>query len=272
MKNSTGHYLKLISVFMGIALTSACADRGNSDDEGLAQITHENASEIAGTSYNRSTTYNGSTTLGFTEKGTTLSRSLTIPVVFNSDSRSTDTRVAQTLACPDGGSITIISTDDLNGDGDIDAAKFRANNCYEAGSLIDGELRYEVTSTSAEDEIVLNSEHLSITYQSETTIIDNMRISITVSNTGFSADYDMELTSSEGKVIIKTDPPFTGSGSSVNYPDTGKMTIRGANGSSIILDADTGLNPIVQVTVSDGVSTQSHTVSWISLSYSEFSL
>jgi hypothetical protein len=266
MKYSTFHYLKPISIATSIALISACSSGGNSGGESLVQITHENAGEISGHSYN------GSITSASAGQENTSSRSLTIPVNLNSDSRSTSTRTIQTKACSGGGSITILSTEDLDGDNELDAFKVQAHSCKIGSTLIDGDLSYKFTETYEGEIFELDSKHLSITDQNEKFVADNMHVRITESNTGFSDDYDMELTSSEGKVIIETDPIFIGTSPSSNYPDTGKMTVRGANGSFILLNADTGANNTVQVTVNDGTTSRSNTVDWEELSSDEFSL
>jgi hypothetical protein len=268
MKNSILHNVIPLSAAISIALLSGCqesSDGGKSGGEQMIQITHDNARGLSGRSVNSS-----SSSTSILDKKTASGRTINaeLKAMIPRASSQSSTTQNNTIKCDNGGTITILSTDDLNGDGEIDAFEAQIDNCKtDDGTETNGDLSLKSTRTSTSEKTILTSKQLSITDQGETTTLENMQMAMTNSKTGYTYDFDTNLITSEGRIIIETDPAFEGLRSNKN-PDTGKMTIKGSNGSSISFDADTGSNATVQLTVNDGASTKSEVVRWDELTSS----
>ncbi len=263
MTNSISRTLVLISAALSIVLLGGCqenSDGSSSGDERMIQITHENAREISSRSLKSSTSSTGALDQESSSGRSISSRLESVSPRASSQSTTTQNNTAP---CDNGGTITILSVDDLDGDGEIDAFEAQMDNCKSDNNIeINGDLSLKAADTNSSIEIILTSKRLSITDQGETTTLEDMHIAMTESKTSYAFDFDTNLITSEGEIIIETDPAFKGRSSNGTNPDTGKMTIKGANSSFISIDADTGSNKTVQLTVNDGTSTQSETVRW----------
>lgn len=110
------------------------------------------------------------------------------------------------------------------------------------------------------------SYNMTATYDGQSATFNPMTYTLTSdSNDNYSYGYNAEIYGSaiQGSISISTDPLFTGNYEN-DYPSTGTLTINGSN-SSIILNADTGNNETVQMTVNDNGSISSREVTWESL-------
>ena len=261
MKNPEHQKIHLIAAAITLSLLVGCQEDsggGATGEEQMIQITHENAQGIA------SQSIKNSTSLGGASSGS--GRSFLDGANSIALSRSSTTRADNVAECDKGGSITIIGAEDSNGDGEVNVIEVELNDCvFESGSVFDGDMtvgqQIEATDDGEGEVVVIVSKHLSISDQGETIVLDNLLMATAKTESSYVVDFDAELTTREGKVIIETEPYFKGENSSPN-PDTGIMTVKGANGSFVSLDADTGSNETVLVTTNDGTSTQSEILPW----------
>jgi len=94
----------------------------------------------------------------------------------------------------------------------------------------------------------------------------NMQASLDESNDSWSQTAKATITSTElnGKIIVTTISPLVGSGD--NNPHTGSLRIDGAQGSYVIIDADTGDVNTANLIINDGSSTTSKIVNWSEIS------
>lgn len=123
----------------------------------------------------------------------------------------------------------------------------------------------EVGDTTTE---IVTSDRLYVAEDGESVTFENLSSIETKNDSDYSVDYDVTMISDlvGGRVIVRTDPVFTGSvGYYSSYPDYGLMTVTGAEGSYVKLDADTGDNSTAYITYSSGGSVSSETVYWRNL-------
>jgi len=260
MKNPRHQKIHLIVAAITLSFLVGCQENSGGEaagDEQMIQITHENAKGIASQSVKSSTSLGASSgsRRSFLEGANSMAAS-----------RSSTTRADNVAECDKGGSITIIGAEDSNGDGEVNVIEVEFNDCeFESGGVFNGDMtigqQIEATDDGEGEVVIIVSNHLSISDQGETVVFDNLLIATAKTESSYVVDFDAELTTSEGKIIIETEPNFKGKNSSPN-PDTGIMTVKGANGSFVSLDADTGSNETVLVTVNDGTSTQSEILLW----------
>jgi hypothetical protein len=192
-----------------------------------------------------------------TDSGSSPSKPDSNPQDTADDSGSTDSKVKQ---CAKSGSKES-SVQDSDGDNKNDTIIINFNDCIEKETLVTGDLTLQYSSNGEEGKIHQTSKSLTIKKQDSTAAFQNMSTTIQGEQGGLSFDLDMEQIINDEHVIVDTEPPFKSSSDSKGF-DTGVMTIKGTNGSSVSLDADTGDFETVLVTINDGATTQSHTVPW----------
>ena len=109
----------------------------------------------------------------------------------------------------------------------------------------------------------VTSDRFYIRKDDEGSLVENLKTTLIENGTHYELDYDAEFTtdSIDGKVTIDTDPNFQGD-TRKPYPDTGVMIITGANSTYLQLNADTGNNATLYLTVYDGSTTTSEEITW----------
>ncbi len=107
--------------------------------------------------------------------------------------------------------------------------------------------------------------NMTATYDVKNVTFNPMQYSIDITNDQYIYDYNAEIYSSaiQGSISLDTNPSFTGSVDD-DYPTAGILSITGSN-SSIMLNADTGSEETVLMTVNENGSTSSNEVTWASL-------
>ena len=216
-------------------------------------------------------------------------------------SATTRKTISDTTECDISGSTKITLTSSNPGEiTPGDKLTFRFNNCDDGdGSVLNGTLilvyneyqsdeNYSVTMkfdaavlTSEENNLVqgdmtvtletsgdittttVSSPRFYTLNGNEASTLENMRNTQIEGGLLYVIDYDTELTSDKigGKVEITTEPKFRGN-ITKPYPNTGVMTVTGANNTSVQLNADTGSNATAFLTINDGSAITSEEIFW----------
>ena len=212
-------------------------------------------------------------------------------------------------SCTDGGTLSIELQGELTASGDWIQAVF--SNCLEEGVLTNGGLKIVVTANSIlNTDLSVVYQSLSVTESNVTatlngdlrmawqrsgtqltsaisssslnmvssevgeTVLSDLSI-LQVSDsadqsTDLEIDYDIASDELEGRVTFETVQALNFTDSNEN-PSTGILKLSGANGSSVILNADTGDVATALLTIDDGSSVISETVNWSSIADSDLS-
>ena len=129
---------------------------------------------------------------------------------------------------------------------------------------IDGKMTVDVQVNGDVETITVSGNRVDFSDENETgSLIDfTFRTTTNTQTLAWSESINTEIQSSEigGRVIVTTPTELQGMGE--NYPDTGEIVFTGSQGSYTSLNADTGDNDTVLVTVFDGSVTNSDTVNW----------
>ena len=130
-------------------------------------------------------------------------------------------------------------------------------------AVIKGELTVTVNNSSSLSRTTVSSSRLYMEDEEGRHLIENMTDKLAVSSTHYQSEYSAALASDKikGKVIANTNPAFIGQRGK-SHPDTGMITITGANRSYVQLNADTGNNATLYLTVYDGKAATSEEISW----------
>lgn len=107
--------------------------------------------------------------------------------------------------------------------------------------------------------------NMTATFDGKSISFNPMQYTMDVVNEQYTYNYNAEIygTAIQGSISIDTSPSFTGSIDD-DYPTSGTLTITGSN-SSVELNADTGNDDTVLMTINENGSTSSKEVSWESL-------
>ena len=113
------------------------------------------------------------------------------------------------------------------------------------------------------------SYNMTVSYDDKSVVFNPMQYEISIADEQYIYDYNAEIYGNaiQGSVGFKTSPSFTGQVDD-DYPTSGTLTITGSN-SSVILNADTGSEDTVLLTVNENGSTSSKEVTWESLEDAE---
>ena len=139
------------------------------------------------------------------------------------------------------------------------------DNSTAAGELtvIKGEVTVTFDNSNGLSRTTVSSARLYMEDNDGRHLIENMTDKLVTNSTHYRSEYSAALASDKinGKVIANTNPPFIGQRGK-SHPDTGTIMITGANRSYIQLNADTGNNATLYLTVYDGKSATSEEISW----------
>ena len=138
----------------------------------------------------------------------------------------------------------------------VDGLAVSSNGSMEVGLMDSG------TTTT----FTLSSSSMSGTVGTETTTMTNLNVVVTETSTGYTSDMSMNIASNTigGSVNIDTNPALE-YGTFDTYPSTGTLTVTGADGTYVSLNADTGDMNTVIITIFDGAATISNEIPWSQL-------
>jgi len=175
------------------------------------------------------------------------------------------TSIASTKStCIDRGSMQETLGATLNGYSETD---YVFQDCLANAIQLDGTLtvRQPQPSNTHPVDLELASDRLEISNTQEIIITHNMHIKTFNNIIDWHQDINLNLVTPQGRVEITTEQPMTG-GSLNSNPNSGEMTIRGANNSFVRVTA-TGSNQDATFSVNNGTSTIGDTIPWSELGW-----
>ena len=129
-----------------------------------------------------------------------------------------------------------------------------------------GSMEVSLIDTGTTTTFTISSSSMTGTVGAETITMTNLTATVTETSTGYTSDLSMTTASNAigGSVVIDTDPVFE-YGLFDTYPSTGTLTVTGADGTYVSLNADTGDINTVMITIFDGTTTTSEVIPWSQL-------
>ena len=131
--------------------------------------------------------------------------------------------------------------------------------------IIQADMTLAVVNSNDTSTMTVSSDRYYVKVGEFMYLLENMTDRLVTDPEEYRYSYNATLTLQsekiKGKVVTTTDPEFKGK-IGQKYPDTGAITVTGANGSYVKLDADTGDNSTLLLTVDDGKSVTSEEVRW----------
>ena len=132
-------------------------------------------------------------------------------------------------------------------------------------AIIQADMTLAVTNSDDTSTTTISSKRYYMKSGEFMYLLENMTNRLITGSEDYRYSYNATLTLAsdevKGKVVTTTDPEFKGK-IGKSYPDTGAITVTGANGSYVKLDADTGTNSTLYLAVYDGKSVTSEEIRW----------
>jgi len=142
------------------------------------------------------------------------------------------------------------------------------HSCLSNGIRLKGDLgiRQPVQQNSDPNYTILTSQNLVITNDQEKLTAFEMQIGLSKDASDWRQDINVDLTTYRGRIRITTEEQLAGRFLDT-YPDTGTLSFKGENSSSLNIFAATGSNEDAGINISNGTSTTSETVLWSELGW-----
>ncbi len=235
----------------------------------------------------------GDTTAGRSDLGTTLKQRVT---------RATQ---SDSVACDGGGSLTVTSTTN-DATGEPTAFGLTFNNCVSEGVVSTGSVSFSVAGAEPNQTITMNFNNFgsvengitnsingsvsiavvesgaatSVTISGSSITMVSDGETITYSNYSLASGQDSAgnasisgsatITTSEGTVMMVIDPPLVTGAS--DFPETGALLLTHSDGSSLLIDADSGDPATFNFVINDGGTITTGVESWANTDVDEIAL
>jgi hypothetical protein len=130
----------------------------------------------------------------------------------------------------------------------------------------DGSMQVGFSDSGASTDFTVSASQLSSSIGSDSVNIADLSLSVSDSGSSTTSDITMTVSSNsiDGSVMVDTNPALVYGFADI-YPYSGILTVTGANGSFVTLNADTGDINTVTITVFDGATTTSDIIPWSQL-------